>query len=123
MDDKKLLTETELEMMKVLWKLGEGTVSDVIDNLDRGSQLAYTSVSTILRILEKKDFLLSRKLGRSHTYTPNISKELYEARSLNHVLDNVFDGQGLSLVRQLLGSSKINPNELKKIKELLNGDL
>ena len=59
--EAKLLTETELELMTILWKLGEGSVADVIALLPKERALAYTSVSTILRILEQKEILTTRK--------------------------------------------------------------
>ena len=52
---KKLLTKTELELMHIVWSIGEGSVNDVIQNLPEHRQVAYTSVSTILRIVEKKN--------------------------------------------------------------------
>ena len=60
-EEKSLLTKTELELMNLLWDLGEGSVRDVMAALPQDRDLAYTSVSTILRILEKKEFLKSRK--------------------------------------------------------------
>lgn len=120
MKEEKLLTETELEMMRVLWARGEGTVNEVLDGLPKSRHLAYTSVSTILRILEKKGFLKSRKDGRTHIYKPSLAKPDYEARTLRHIVHNVFDGQRLGLVRQLLGAGDIRPEELEELRRLLN---
>ncbi len=116
----KLLTETELELMIILWHLGEGSVSDVIEQLPKDRNLAYTSVSTILRILEQKDVLKTRKEGRGHIYIPKIEKSDYEAKTVHHVVQKVFDGEPSALVRQLLGSVKLNETEIKEIKSLIN---
>lgn len=116
----KLLTDTELEFISVLWRLGEGTVSDVIEGLPPQRKPAYTSVSTILRILEQKGMLMARKEGRGHIYIPKISKSEYEARTLKHVVTKVFDGTPLALVKQLLGSVPMKPEEVSELKELLN---
>ena len=70
----KLLTEVELELMTALWKLGEGSVADVLETLPKERKLAYTSVSTILRILEQKKVLKARKEGRGHVYVPMLEK-------------------------------------------------
>lgn len=121
MSHEKLLTETELEMMRVLWAKGGGTVNEVLDGLPKGRDLAYTSVSTILRILEKKGFVKSRKDGRAHIYQPQVAKPDYESRTLRHVVENVFDGQRLSLVRQLLGSGDLRPEELAELRRLVKG--
>lgn len=88
----KLLTETELELMTILWKLGEGSVSEVLEQLSQERDLAYTSVSTILRILEQKGILDTRKEGRGHIYTPLVTKSDYEIRTVKHVVDRVFNG-------------------------------
>ena len=63
-----LLTEVELEFMNELWALEEGTVRDVLERLPEDRNLAYTSGATILRILEQKEFVTSRKEGKSHVY-------------------------------------------------------
>jgi len=116
----KLLTETELELMTILWRLGEGSVADVIEHLPKERDLAYTSVSTILRILEQKGILKTRKEGRGHIYTPQIKKSEYEAKTVKHVVDRVFDGTPVALVRQLLDTVKLDENDLRELKNLLD---
>jgi predicted transcriptional regulator len=117
---ERLLTETELELMNVLWRLGEGAVNDVMAGLPEGRDLAYTSVSTILRILEQKKSVGSRKEGRGHVYFPLIPKEDYEATSLKHLMTKVFDNTPSALVRRLLDSSELSSRELESIRALLN---
>mgnify|MGYP003777904217 FL=1 len=78
----EFLTEVELEFMSKLWTLGEATVRDVLDKLPNERGLAYTSAATILRILEQKEFVTSRKEGKSHVYQPALAKHAYQARSL-----------------------------------------
>ena len=116
----KLLTEVELELMNIIWHLGEASVNDVIAELPADRDLAYTSVSTILRILEQKKVLGARKEGRGHIYFPTLLKEKYESTSLHHLVENVFDGTPASLVKRLLDSENISPDELKSIKKLFN---
>jgi len=116
---EKLLTEVELELMSILWRLGEGSVADVIAQLPAGRALAYTSVSTILRILEQKDILQARKEGRGHIYIPVLKKSDYEAKTVKHVVERVFDGTPVALVKQLLDSVKVDKNELEELKKLL----
>jgi len=117
---EKLLTDVELEFMSVIWKLNEATVNEVIEQLPSERKVAYTSVSTILRILEQKGVLKTRKEGRGHVYIPNISKTEYETRTLHHVMNKVFDGTPVALVRQLLGSVKMKPEEVSELKSLLS---
>lgn len=117
---EKLLTETELELMNILWKRGEGSVHDVLERLPPDRNLAYTSVSTILRILEQKKFLESRKEGRGHIYVPRVSKQQYEGTSLQHLVKKVFDGTPSSMVRRLLETTDLTEEELRSIRSLLN---
>lgn len=116
----KQLTETELELMTILWKLGEGSVADVIAQLPKERDLAYTSVSTILRILEQKEVLKTRKEGRGHIYIPQLKKNDFESTTLKNVVDRVFDGTPVALVRQLLDTVKLNEQDLKELKTLID---
>src|SRR5690348_3489507 len=94
----RLLTEVELELMRIIWERGESTVKEVLDLLPVGRDLAYTSVATIMKILEKKNVLASRKDDRAHVYYSLVSKSTYESKSLNHLVENLFDGAPSSLV-------------------------
>lgn len=113
------LTDVELELMTILWKITEGSVADVIEQLPPSRDLAYTSVSTILRILEQKGVLKTRKEGRGHVYTPILKKSDYETRTVRDVVDRVFQGTPIALVKQLLDSVDLKENELKELKELV----
>jgi predicted transcriptional regulator len=116
----KLLTEVELELMNILWRRGEGSVADVIGQLPEARDLAYTSVSTILRILEQKGVLRIRKEGRGHVYIPKLTKSDYEAKTVRHVINRVFDGAPAALVRQLLTSGDLDATEIAALKELIS---
>jgi predicted transcriptional regulator len=117
---EKLLTEVELELMTILWRLSEGSVSDVIEHLPKERELAYTSVSTILRILEQKNVLKTRKEGRGHIYIPALKKSEYEAKAVRHVVDRVFNGTPVALVRQLLDSGEVGEKDLAELKKLIS---
>ena len=80
-----LLTDVELEFMSELWALGEGAVRDVLARLPEDRNLAYTSGATILRILEQKGFVASRKEGKALIYTPLLEKDAYQRLSLIHI--------------------------------------
>ena len=117
---ENLLTEAELELMLILWTLGEGSVRDVLGELSRRRKVAYTTASTILRILEKKGYLVSRKQGRSHIYTPLMSKQDYESRTLGHVVGKLFDRSPSSLVARLLDDERLSKEEVAEIRKLLD---
>lgn len=117
---EKLLTDVELELMNILWSIGEGSVADVLEHLSTGRDLAYTSVSTILRILEQKGVLKARKEGRGHIYIPVLKKTDYEAKAVKHVVEKVFEGTPVALVRQLLNSVQLDKGEIEELKKLLS---
>ena len=116
----RLLTESELELMTILWRQRGGTVADVLAALPPERTLAYTSVSTILRILEQKGVLTTEKVGRGHRYIPSVAKGDYESFALDQVVDKVFDGQPLSLVRRLVDTAGLTRKDLASLKALLD---
>ena len=119
-NDNKMLTDVELELMTFLWKLGEGSVADVIECLPKTRDLAYTSVSTILRILEQKSIVTTRKEGRGHIYIPCLKKTDYEAKAVKHFIDRVFEGTPLALVKQLLDAGNLNEADLRELRNLIS---
>lgn len=114
----RLLTEFELEVMTVLWRLGEATVAEVLAELPR-QPMAYTSVSTMVRILEQKGFVRSRKEGRQHVYSPLLPKQEYETVALRHVIGKLFDGAPLNLVRRLVAAEELSAEDVAELKALL----
>lgn len=115
----KPLTEVELEMMTILWKIEPCTVAQMLEKLPTDRPLAYTSVATIVRILEQKGFLKSQKENRYHIYSALVSKEEYEKTSLAHMIENVFDGNPSLLVKRLLGDTKLKQKNLDEIKKYI----
>ncbi|HEY4212647.1 MAG TPA: BlaI/MecI/CopY family transcriptional regulator [Steroidobacteraceae bacterium] len=116
---RRTLTATELEMMSVIWRLGPCTVSQVQEALKPDRDLAYTSISTIIRILEQKGFVNSEKVGRGHHYSAAISKQDYQALSLEELLSKVFDDTPSLVVQRLLDSDRLSEKELAQIRALL----
>jgi predicted transcriptional regulator len=117
---RRLLTEVELELMVLLWRMGGGTVSEVLQALPPARKLAYTSVSTIVRILEQKGVVRSEKVGRAHRYLPVVARDDYEAFALHQVVGKVFDGQPLALVRRLVDTAGLTRREIADLKRLLD---
>ena len=115
-----LLTEVELEFMNELWALGEGTVREVLERLPEDRALAYTSGATILRILEQKEFVVSRKQGKSHVYTPSLTKDAYQTRSLKDLSMKLFDDTPASLVARLVDDETLTEEALGQIRALVD---
>src|ERR1700757_4699200 len=108
---EKILTDVELELMQIVWSLceqmgGECTVKDVqLALASKDRDLAYTSVATMLKILEQKGFLKCHKHERALAYSPALSRDEYEGTSLRHMADNVFQGNPSSMVMKLLNEA------------------
>ena len=116
----ELLTEVELEFMNELWTLGEGTVREVLDKLPDDRNLAYTSGATILRILEQKGFVTSRKEGKSHVYVPTLGKDEYQTRSLKDLSMKLFDDAPAALVARLVDDEELSDEALGQIRALVD---
>jgi predicted transcriptional regulator len=119
----KILTEVELELMNVIWQLGtkECTVREVQEALPAKRDLAYTTVATMMKILEQKGILSSRTSDeRAHVYRPLTSRAEYEAAALRHVTQSVFQGNPASIVMRLLDESELSPEELDQVRALLD---
>ncbi len=116
----KLLTQVELEIMNVVWTLGRCTVREIVDTLSKERPLAYTSVATMMKILEQKKILKSQKQDLVHIFVPVIERKEYEQTALNHLTENVFQGSSTSVVMRLLDDTKLTKEELQEIKKTLN---
>lgn len=115
-----LLTEVELEFMNELWAIGEGTVRDVLQRLPAGRDLAYTSGATILRILEQKEFVTSRKDGKSHVFRPTLAKDAYQTRVVKDLSAKLFDDTPASLVARLVDDDILTEEALGQIRALVD---
>jgi predicted transcriptional regulator len=114
-----LMTEVELEFMNELWALGEGSVRDVLDRLPPERNLAYTSGATILRILDEKGFVESRKNGKTLIYRPLLEKDTYQARSLQNLSRTLFDDTPATLVARLVDDAGLTEADLEEIRALV----
>jgi BlaI family penicillinase repressor len=115
---KLRLTRYELELMDVIWRLGEGTVQDVCDNLDR--ELAYTTVMTTLRLLHSKKKVLKRvKRGRAHIYRPVVTREEVSRSVLTDLQDVLFRDRLPTLVLGMLEEGEFSPQDIEAIKAAL----
>jgi predicted transcriptional regulator len=113
------LTPVELELMQHLWRLGEASVADVQAALPPERPLAYTSVSTVLRILEQKGVVSARKVGRGHLYSAKLPREAYEAQTVRHLVDTLFEGEPGALVARLVEAVPLAPAEVEQLRQLL----
>jgi predicted transcriptional regulator len=116
----RLLTEVELELMTIIWSQGRATtVKEVADALPRSRPLAYTSVASVMKILENKGYLRCEKHSYAHTFSPLVAKAAYEEACLDHVVDNLFDGEPVALVQRLLTAKRLSAAERRAIEATL----
>lgn len=105
--------------MNILWRAGPCSVAQMLESLPEGRELAYTSVSTIVRILEQKGFVRSEKVGRGHQYSAAVTKDDYQRHSLKHLVRNVFDSTPSLVVSRLIDSNALTEEDLEEIRAML----
>ena len=115
------ITELQLDVLRVLWKRGEGTVVDVHDALQHDRDLARTTVATLLSRLEKRGLVSHRTEGRRHVYVPQVSERDVRHSLLDTLTDGVFGGDVTALVSHLLDARDMTPGDLARVKSLLDG--
>ena len=115
------LTRAELELMQVIWKKEKVLVHDILDDLPEPNP-AYNTVSTLVRVLEKKGFVGHKAYGKTYEYYPLVSKEDYTSRYMTGVLNNFFDGSLSRLVSFFSSNKSISVEETDKILEMLKHD-
>lgn len=112
------LTPLELKMMQAVWKLGAGTVSAVQAELD--DALAYTTVQTMLNILERKGKLKRERDGRAYVYRARVSQDNALRQGVRDLVDRMFGGSSEGLVMSLLKSGQIDSERLRALTERFN---
>lgn len=115
------LTQRELDIMSVLWELGEATVTTVRDRVD--PSLAYTSISSMIRTLELKGFVGHRRgEGKTHVYFPIIDAETAGRSALGRVLEKIYGGSPIRMLAHLVEQKKLSPAELARMRALLDSE-
>jgi predicted transcriptional regulator len=113
------LTEAELRLMKVLWTRGESGVAELVAALEETTPLAYTSVLTTIRVLEKKGYVVHRQEGRAFLYRPCVAEREAGISEVRHVLSRFFGNSRERLLLSLLGDGEVTPEELRRLKEAI----
>ncbi|MGA3323192.1 MAG: BlaI/MecI/CopY family transcriptional regulator [Terriglobia bacterium] len=111
----RTLTEQELEIMKVVWELQTATVRDVYEALLRRRKIAYTTVMTMMNILEEKGYLKKRAEDKAHVYRPAQAKAKVIRAMVQEFVQRVFNGSAEPLLVQLVKDRRLSPEELAKL--------
>ena len=113
-------TDSELEILRILWENGASTVKAVNEKLNEKKESGYTTTLKMLQIMYEKNLVVRDENERSHVYKAAINQNEIQKVLLDKLLTTAFSGSAANLVMQALGNSQPSKEELKKIKELLN---
>ncbi len=113
------LTDGELRLMRVLWRLGPSTVSAIVDAVAGANPPAYNTVQTMMRILERKGFVSHRKDGRAFVFDALVDESRAQKNAIRHMLDRFFDNSPGSLVLSLLEHEDVPDAEVRQLRELI----
>jgi BlaI family transcriptional regulator, penicillinase repressor len=115
------LTEAELRIMHVIWQNGPGTVQQILDALTDAPALAYNTVLTTIRILERKGYVGHLKDGRAHIYRALVERDEASRSEIRHLVNRFFRNSHEDLVLNILEDRGIAPEELARLRQMLQG--
>jgi predicted transcriptional regulator len=118
----KELTKAEEQIMQVLWRIEKGFVNNVLEHFPNPKP-AYNTVSTIIRILEKKGYISHNAFGKSHEYYPLISKKEYTSSFLKGIMKNYFSDSYQSLVSFLAKDKNFSVQDMEDIKRFMEDEI
>ena len=113
-------TESELEILQVLWKKGLATVREVHEELSKIKDAGYTTTLKLMQIMHEKGLVKRDDSMRTHIYQSAVNKEKTQKHLMAKMIDSLFGGSSTQLVIQALGENKATPEELEKIQQLLD---
>ncbi len=111
------LTNREADVMQVLWDKGPSLVAEVRAHLD--DPLAYTTVLTVLRILESKGYVGHAEEGRGHRYFASVEQQTARKSALRHLTDKLFQGSSELLMTHLVTEQRLSPEQIRRLRRLL----
>jgi predicted transcriptional regulator len=114
-------TESELEILQILWTNGTATVRDVHEQLAETKDVGYTTTLKLMQIMHEKGLVKRDESMRTHVYQPNVNKEKTQKHLLTKMIDSLFGGSSTQLVLQALGSGeqKVSAAELEEIQKMI----
>lgn len=111
------LTDREADVMQVLWDQGPCLVAEVRERLS--DELAYTTVLTVLRVLESKGYVGHREEGRGHRYFPNVKQKVARRNAIQHLTDKLFKGSAELLLSHMVSEQSLSPEQIQRMRRLL----
>jgi predicted transcriptional regulator len=113
------LTDAESQVMAVLWRLETASVGDVVEALNKTRAVTYSTVQTILRILETKGYVTHDKVARAFVYRAVVDERQARRRALRHLVGRLFEGSPSLLVMNVLEDEEIGPEERERLRKLI----
>jgi BlaI family transcriptional regulator, penicillinase repressor len=113
-------TDSELEILQVMWERGPSTVREVNDVLSERREVGYTTTLKLMQIMFEKGLLAREKDGKGHVYSASAEREVTQRALLDRFLENTFGGSAMQLVMQTLGGHKTSPAEIDQIRAYLD---
>lgn len=113
------LTDAEAAVMAVVWRLQKASVGDVVAAMNQTRAVAYSTVQTILRILETKGYVTHEKVARAFIYEPVVDERQARRRALRHLVNRLFEGSPSLLVLNVLEDEEIDPAEREQLRKLI----
>ena len=122
MNDESLppLSPSETEILRLLWQLGTGTVQQVADKLPTGRRIAYATVQTLLRRLERKGYVTHDPTGKAHVFSPAVKREQVIKRTVGDFVERLFGGDPLPLMLHLANHSELDADDIERLKKLID---
>lgn len=116
------LTKAQEEILMVLWEIKEGAVSDVLDKM-KEPKPAYTTIATVIKVLEKKEFVAHKTFGKTNVYYPVISKQEYAKSIMKHAVKGLFNGSLNQMVSTFMKEKKVSLQELEELKDIIENEI
>jgi BlaI family transcriptional regulator, penicillinase repressor len=113
------LTDAEAAVMAIVWRLRTASVGDVVAAMNQTRAVTYSTVQTILRILETKGYVTHQKVARAFIYEPVIDERQARRRALRHLVNRLFEGSPSLLVLNVLEDEDIDPAEREQLRKLI----
>jgi predicted transcriptional regulator len=122
MTQKRLpaLSPSETEILRLVWQVGKATVQEVCDSLPARRRIAYATVQTLLRRLEKKGYLKHDMRGKAHVFFPAVKQEAVIKRSVGDFIERLFGGDPIPLMQYLAEHGKIGAEDIERLKRLVS---
>jgi len=118
----KEITKAQEDILKAVWEIGEGAVSDVLDQLP-DPKPAYNTVATVIKVLEKKEYLSHKTYGKTNVYFAVVTKKEYALKVAKETVKGLFNGSLNQMVSHFVKNKSVSINELEELKDILEQEI